>query len=644
MNETKFVITAQDRATAVFRNVSGELGRLGSAVTAARSALMSLGTLGAGLSVAGVVSMTKAFVDSGAEITRLAKLSNVTTDEFQKLSAGADLVGIGTDKLADIFKDVQDKVGDFLQNGGGPLKDFFDNIAPQVGVTAEQFRKLSGPQALELYVSSLQKANISQSEMTFYMEAIANDATLLLPLLLNNARGFKEAGDEAARMGAIIDQETLAASEKFRTEMVTLGRQLEGAKVSIFGPLISALAEVVTGFNAAQRAQAGFLKGAALWASIPGEYERDPARGVEEVTAALNRLKKMRSELDPEKGFANKLNDLIFGDVGDLDKQIAVQEARLAVLSNLMKSEIDRDMGAYFGASAPADSGGGGGSGGRNGRPRAGAEVDALKSLIDSSLARDFERLLQDTEALDEVLAEALASDQERLGAAADRWKDLIDPSREYTRQLEEIRDLVASGKLTPEQGTEAEFNVESSRSDALFGDVKDKADEAKDAARELGLTFQSAFEDAVIGGEKLGDVLDGIMQDIARMVIRKSITEPFVKWLGGLLPSADGNVFDPSGHVKRFAAGGIVSGATPFTYAGGLGVMGEAGPEAIMPLKRGRDGKLGVAGGGGATVIQHINVGSGVSYNDVMAAMLAAKEEAKREVYESMRRGGAFA
>ena len=46
----------------------------------------------------------------------------------------------------------------------------------------------------------------------------------------------------------------------------------------------------------------------------------------------------------------------------------------------------------------------------------------------------------------------------------------------------------------------------------------------------------------------------------------------------------------------------------------------------------------------GGATVIQHINVGSGVSYNDVMAAMLAAKEEAKREIYESTRRGGAFA
>ena len=63
------------------------------------------------------------------------------------------------------------------------MADFFENIAPQVGVTADQFRKLNGADALQLYVSSLQKANVSQNDMTFYLEAIASDASYLLPLL-----------------------------------------------------------------------------------------------------------------------------------------------------------------------------------------------------------------------------------------------------------------------------------------------------------------------------------------------------------------------------------------------------------------------------------------------------------------------------
>ena len=71
-----------------------------------------------------------------------------------------------------------------------------------------------------------------------------------------------------------------------------------------------------------------------------------------------------------------------------------------------------------------------------------------------------------------------------------------------------------------------------------------------------------------------------------------------------GILPFADGAPFS-QGRVMPFAQGGIVSTATGFGMRGGMGLMGEAGPEAIMPLARGADGKLGVRGnGGGATTI----------------------------------------
>jgi lambda family phage tail tape measure protein len=66
---------------------------------------------------------------------------------------------------------------------------------------------------------------------------------------------------------------------------------------------------------------------------------------------------------------------------------------------------------------------------------------------------------------------------------------------------------------------------------------------------------------------------------------------------------AAKGGVFAQNGIVP-YAKGGIVDKPTYFPFSRGIGLMGEAGPEAIVPLKRGKDGKLGIAGGGGSTVV----------------------------------------
>jgi hypothetical protein len=180
-------------------------------------------------------------VQMGAEAQRFATLSNTTTENFQKLAAGAATVGIEQGKLADIFKDTQDKVGDFIQTGGGPLADFFENIAPRVGVTADQFRELSGPDALQLYVSSLQKANLSQADMIFYLEAIASDSSLLLPLLQDEGKAFKELGDQAQRFGAILDTDTIKQTEQLRSQMVQLDYVRQGFQNGVVKALLPTL-------------------------------------------------------------------------------------------------------------------------------------------------------------------------------------------------------------------------------------------------------------------------------------------------------------------------------------------------------------------------------------------------------------------
>lgn len=197
-------------------------------------------------SVAALTAITASSVKAAAEITKLSQVAGTSTLDFQRYSAGASLLGIQQEKLADIFKDTSDKVGDFLQTGGGPLADFFENIAPKIGVTAEQFRNLSGPQALGLYVSSLEKANVSQNEMTFFMEAIASDATLLLPLLRDGAKGFNLLGDAAQRAGAIMDDDALRAANELNAQMFLLKLTSQGVKNQIADQLIPAVVSLVT--------------------------------------------------------------------------------------------------------------------------------------------------------------------------------------------------------------------------------------------------------------------------------------------------------------------------------------------------------------------------------------------------------------
>lgn len=209
--------------------------RLGTAVGATFAAIPAV--------VAGLVTSS---ASAAKEISNLSALAGVGTTEFQRFAAAAASVGLNQDKLSDIFKDTNDKVGDFLATGGGELKNFFETVAPKVGVTADQFRKLNSADALQLYVTSLQKANVSQAQMTFFMEAIADEATALVPLLANGGQKFKELGDAAQSAGMIMDEQTIGAAQQFSTELTVIGQYATSAKTALaaeFMPVLAQLAQ-----------------------------------------------------------------------------------------------------------------------------------------------------------------------------------------------------------------------------------------------------------------------------------------------------------------------------------------------------------------------------------------------------------------
>ena len=108
-------------------------------------------------------------------------------------------------------------------------------------------------------------------------------------------------------------------------------------------------------------------------------------------------------------------------------------------------------------------------------------------------------------------------------------------------------------------------------------------------------------------------NLANSIISDMARIAIQQTITKPFTNFVEGLFTkNADGNAF-VDGKVQKYAYGGVVNKPTIFPMANGMGLMGEAGAEAILPLRRGSNGKLGVqsTGGGSTNIVINVDTSS---------------------------------
>ena len=161
-----------------------------------------------------------------------------------------------------------------------------------------------------------------------------------------------------------------------------------------------------------------------------------------------------------------------------------------------------------------------------------------------------------------------------------------------------------------------------------------------------IGSGLRRAFEGLAFDGLKLSDALRNVAQSIASMAfsvafrpveqaLGGAISEGMNGLLSGAMPFARGGAF-LQGRVTPFAQGGIVSSPVTFPMRGGTGLMGEAGPEAIMPLRRGADGRLGVASSGGGRAM---NVTINVSTPDV-AGFQRSQSQIAAQVGRMLARG----
>ena len=188
--------------------------------------------------------------------------------------------------------------------------------------------------------------------------------------------------------------------------------------------------------------------------------------------------------------------------------------------------------------------------------------------------------------------------------------------AEKYGIEVEKLNGLLSAGGISQDT-----FNR------AIDG-LKDKAGEAGDAASQLESSFQTAFTSFVTGASTAQEAVSSLLSSLASMLANKA----FEGLLGGggkgggifdtissALGFADGGAFS-NGRVTAFAAGGVVNSPTVFPMANGAGLMGEAGPEAIMPLTR-IGGKLGVRSAGGGATVVNIDARGAVEGTDALIA-----------------------
>lgn len=508
----------------------------------------------------------------GKEIADLARIAGTTAEEFQELAFAAKTVGIDQNKLSDIIKDMNDRVGDFLATGGGPMKDFFEQVAPLVGVTADQFRNLSGPQALQLYASTLEKAGANQQDFTFFMEAMASDATALVPLLRNNASGFKEIGKQARDAGAIMSNETVAGAAALDAKLDTLGTTIQ---TSFTNMLINNQDElenltdfiINTGIPAIEKLL-GVLSSAASGAAVIGD-----------VLGAL------RGDTDIRKVDPKTLDRLLNRDAKNKGGPLKLTMTDGVPMIKPSSSALP-DKGGF-------------GSG---------------INFVDTKTTN---------------------ATRDQVNAYEDLVRSLnpaVDATIKYAEQLGVINAELDSGRISQDQ------------SNALIDQARQEMQAARREASEFASVFdtvessiESSMMSLVSGTMSVKDAFKSMASQVVSELFRVLVVQRMVN-------AAMGFFGVPSGPMPGTRAGG------GSVQAGNAYMTGESGRELFVPAQNGRilsPAQTRMVGGGEAvTVVQNINISTGVQQTvraEIKGMMPQIADNAKAAVLDAKRRGGSY-
>jgi hypothetical protein len=549
-----------------------------------------------------------------------AKRVGVSTTTFQELGYAAEQSGLA---MADLEKSLFR-----MQKGFGEGSQKFKDALTDIGLSFDTLAKQTDKEQFLSIVEALGQVEDTGKRAAAGAALFGKGVQGMGPLIAEGREGIEGMIEAAHRLGIVMSEDAVKAGEAFNDQMDTLKLTFMGLMSQALEPLLPQLTAIAgsfmdTGKNAEQAAGriSIFQKAANFIAEDLIETTRiitqlkSSFQGLAEIGAAVGKRlaspgadggmlgmneeirkawKDQAARAEEANAAAQRATDAM------LRSRIHVVKAweDTAEASGEAADETDKATAAEERAArAQAD---------RARKQKEAAEArerdnEAKRAAIE--LERQFNEIMSESDT--RANAETEAINRRTLAIA-----EFNGASREEL-EIMRLRQQGASEyemQLTREtQGWEAATDAARERTQLI-------ADQTAEYASLIAGGFDDIFQSLTEGSEEATEAVKRLIVQLVAMYT----TQVAMKALGFNSPTswgfqgvAKGAAFDASGMLP-FALGGIVRSATPFTFGGGrAGVMGEAGPEAILPLGRDSAGRLGVRGGGGVVVNVHNNNGS---------------------------------
>lgn len=645
--ETKFLISAENRASPTLQKVAKDFDSLGAAAKSAGSVMTGFaglaGVAAAAFSLRGVSQEIKRIADLQDSFGKLAQQTGVTVEALTELDYAASLSDVSTGELGDALGRLSTKMAD-AAHGSAAAKGAFSDLGVKVQNTDGTLR--SSEEVLKDIAQRFSEFKDGSTKTAYAIEIFGRSGAKLIPLLNSGRSGLESMGAEARRLGLVFSDEAAKAAEEFNDNLTRLSKGWDGMKISFFGPLIGALGEVTQNFLDARQAGLGFFN--ALGTDRTNIYGQ--------IEGAEQKLADLQKQLDKgSRDFYGRPVDTTL-----LDHQIAQTKDRLVNLNRLALT-----MSGFGDPPAAAPSGRppkdrGDGSGGKS-------KDDPLRSLIDPALDRDAARLrgIQDeiAEFWDVRVPQKLADDEGLLRSQADAWRDVIDPMRKYREQLDEITRLEREPSgLTSEEASRARQKVGEDIDKMLAESMKslDKLDEfTLQAARNIQTHLGDETYNLLSGkfddiGDRWLDLLRRMAADALSANLSRSLFGDFAKSgnIGGLI----GQGLDWLTGAGAVSGGGgaglgtaIVPGMTSaddwmlaglFKKSAGIDFVPYDNYPALLHRGERVVPQIEASQGGrSVSVVNNYTFGAGVNVAQLQAAAERIKRDTEASVFNKMRR-----
>lgn len=613
-NDVKITLSATDKTRGAFNSAQQGLARLNS--TASNISRTFSGLIPA-LGVGALGTLAKQGIDAADALNDMSVKLGVSVKDLASLQLIAEQSGTSLETIGKGMQRLQVSIGE-AQLGN---KEYADSLT-RLGVTAKNPRE-----ALFQLADAVKQSNDPTKTAADLQKVLSRSYAEMLPLLNEGGQGLRDA--------ALASESFAESMARLAPEADAFNDQLALMKQNMAGVAASVLATVVPSFNEyiavmkeviktgsildkvrffalgnASDEIVGKVRKAAEASAAASKAARDARGKVGSVNFTPSRATRTAKAADP---LASLLGSTDIGRLKEFDKQVALLNARFD-----------------------------------GGRKSTELYNQAMTKLVESTFSANFDEFNKQLAAQDEtqrMVAEHLKSTNDALYEQQQAWidagKSLEDemrtPLENANIEFARLQELLDRGVISWETYTRAVFKTQEA-----ISSVPEALQEMDTFAKTAAKNIQNSFADFLFNPFENG--LKGMAQSFGQMIqkmIADAVAADLTRRLFGETGSggAAGGILAGLGEFLGFATGGTMRGAgisaysgsvvsrpTLFPFASGIGLMGEAGAEAILPLKRGRDGKLGVSSGGGHTINVYVN---GTNAPDVRRAAGQGAREA---------------